>query len=159
MKMPLIRDRHNRRVLAIDQEPSAVVRIRVLADTNIKGARAAYVSEFGFEVEDKRIDHEIAGLLSVALANGRKTIQLPVHVALALYLREGGGGRTVGTLPATSWSDKKRIIEKAQAERQKLGRGRDALAKAVAKVTAGTKFSASEVTRWIQHPSGKRKKT
>jgi hypothetical protein len=164
--MITIVDRHARgprvRIVSERTDPS-IAKIRVLADSNIKRARSAYSSTFGFEVKDKRIDRQVAELLSVALVEGRKKVQLPIEVALALWLREGGAGRRVGALPEMPWSDKNRILERVRARKLKLqndegyAAGR-ALTKAAEELTPGPEFSVDTIIERIRHPSGKRKK-
>lgn len=101
----LILDRHARgpRARMISKRaPNAIARIRVLADAKSKEARVAYSAEYGFEVKDKRIDRKIAELFTDALINGKRNVQVPIHLVLALWLREGGAGRRVGRLSENS---------------------------------------------------------
>ena len=157
-------DRHGRglrvRFVSERTDPS-IAKIRVLADSNIKGARRAYSKKFGFEVEDKRIDRQVAELLSVALLEGRKVVPLPIEIALALWLREGGAGRSVGPLPETPWSDKNRILKKVLARKLELqneGYSAGAALTKAADELSGPTFPASTIIERIRHPSGKRKK-
>jgi hypothetical protein len=134
-----------------------------LADSNLKAARAAYAKAFGFEVTDKRVDRKVAEMLSVALTKGRKTVQLPLEIALALWLREGGAGRGVGALSATSWSSKNRILARVHEMKRKLQaqgfRSGVALEKAAHELSPGPDFPADAIIERIRHPSGKRKRT
>jgi hypothetical protein len=124
-------------------------------------ARRAYAEEFGFEVKDKRVDREIAGLLSLALVKGSKNVQIPIHLVLALWLREGGAGRHVGHLSETSWSDKKRTVEKVRARKLALQaegyRAGAALERAANELSPGPQFPAEAIIERIRHPSGRRR--
>jgi hypothetical protein len=157
-----ILDRHTRgpRVRVVSERANkTVARIRALADVKLKEARLAYANAFGFDVKDKGIDREIAGLFSDALVKGEKKVQVPIHLVLALWLREGGAGRRVGPLSETDWSDKKRIVEKVrarklalQAERYSAGA---ALERAANELSPGPHFPAEAIIERIRHPSGR----
>jgi hypothetical protein len=163
--MTVIIDRHTRgpRLRTVSKLiPEAIARIRELGDRSLKAARNAYADEFGFEFNDKQIDRKLASLFSDALVKGRETVELPIHIVLALWLREGGAGRRVGPLSETDWSEKKFILAKVRERKRALQaagyRAGAALETAAKEFSPGTQFSAEAIIERIRHPSGKRKK-
>jgi|HubBroStandDraft_3_1064219.scaffolds.fasta_scaffold278108_2 hypothetical protein len=98
--------------------PEPISRILVFAD-KLKEAREAYHAEFSFAVTDKEADRQFAVLYSRALSEGREVV-LPHEIALAFYLRPGGGGRTRGKIPESSISDKNRIMSEYRGRKAEL---------------------------------------
>jgi hypothetical protein len=85
-------DRHikgPRLSLFSEHAPKEAKRVRMLADKSVGQAHAAYQEEFGVPVNDQSIDHELADALGNAFRKGSGVVELPIHVALAFWLREG----------------------------------------------------------------------
>jgi hypothetical protein len=64
----------------------------------VRKGRDAYLREFGVAHTDRSIDQKLASLMESNFLKGKGTVTVPIEIALALWLREGGRGSRTGPL-------------------------------------------------------------
>jgi hypothetical protein len=137
--------------------PEAITRIyEVLQEKGVKVARAEYEKEFKIPVTDKRIDGEIGNLFKKALVSGSES-WLPFRIGLALFLRPGGGARSVGALRELPWSSKARVVGHARDLMEKGYTARKA-AQAAKEAEPGSPITVDQIVERLGHPLGRKRK-
>jgi hypothetical protein len=135
---------------------------------NITDARQLYVATFGkpgdtWKTLNKRIKLERARCLDEALHAGTETVTMPLDLALADWLDEGGGGRTRG--PARDRAKEtvvwhaRRLQDELREQPRKRSRTGGTAEAAAERYAPGSRMTTETIQARMSHTSRRRRKT
>lgn len=111
-------------------------RVYAIAQRSLKRAQDAYAQRFAHPINDPSINEELERLVVGAIEEGNDVVEMPAHLALALWLRSGGRGR--GRRPQGTWERRFNDLAVRVARRIKNGLVADGMQPG----TAGEKAAA-----------------